>query len=347
MQIIKSKVAVLKKKNSIEILDINLKKPGPKQVLVKIYYAGICASQYMEYRSLRGKDKWLPHMFGHEGVGIIKMIGKKVSGLKVGNKVILSWIKNNNTRDVSGSILHNKKKINYGSVTTFGNYSLISSNRIYRLPKNIEFKSAALYGCAIPTGMGVVINEAKPKKKDICSVVGLGGVGIFSLIALKAIGIKKIIGIDNNSKRLNFLKKLGFKNLININDKNYISKINNITLGKKFDYVFESTGNSKSIENAFELLNNKSGKLYFSSHPKKGQKISINPHDLISGKKIFGSWGGGSNLNKDILKFNNLILKSKINLKKLYKIYTFKTLYKLLDNFSKLSTPRTIVKMKH
>ena len=105
-------------------------------------------------------------MFGHEGVGIIKMIGKKVRGLKVGNKVILSWIKNDNAKDVCGSIFHNRNKINYGAVTTFGNYSLISSNRIYRLPKNIEFKSAALYGCAIPTGMGIVINEAKPKKKD-------------------------------------------------------------------------------------------------------------------------------------------------------------------------------------
>ena len=58
MQFIKTKVAVLKKKNTLEVLDINLKKPGPKQVLVKIYYSGICASQYMEYRSLRGKDKW-------------------------------------------------------------------------------------------------------------------------------------------------------------------------------------------------------------------------------------------------------------------------------------------------
>ena len=347
MQFIKTKVAVLKKKNTLEVLDINLKKPGPKQVLVKIYYSGICASQYMEYRSLRGKDKWLPHMFGHEGVGIIKMIGKKVRGLKVGNKVILSWIKNDNAKDVCGSIFHNRNKINYGAVTTFGNYSLISSNRIYRLPKNIEFKSAALYGCAIPTGMGIVINEAKPKKKDICSVVGLGGVGIFSLIALKAIGIKIIVGIDNNSKRLNLIKKLGFKNLININSKNYISEIYKITSGKKFDYVFESTGHSKSIENSFKLLNNNSGKLYFSTHPKKGQKISINPHELISGKKIFGSWGGASNLNKDIVKFSNLISKSKIKLNKLYKIYTFDTLEKLLDSFSKLSTPRTIIKMKH
>ena len=192
MEYTKTKAAILKKKNCLEILDINLEKPGPNQVLIKILYSGICASQLMEYKLFRGKDKWLPHMFGHEGAGIVKMIGKGVKGLKIGNKVILSWIRNNNSNDVSGFIRHKKKKINYGPVTTFGNYSLISSNRVYRLPKNIELESAALYGCAIPTGMGVVVNEAKPKKNDVCLVVGLGGVGIFSLIALKAIGVKKL-----------------------------------------------------------------------------------------------------------------------------------------------------------
>ena len=346
-QFTKAKIVVLKKKNSLELLDINLRKPNPNQVLVKINYSGICASQYMEYRSLRGKDKWLPHMFGHEGVGTVKMLGKEVKGLKVGNKVILSWIKKNNYKDSSGFILLGKKKINYGPITTFGNYSLISSNRVYRLPKDIELKSAALYGCAIPTGMGVVVNEAKPKKNNICLVVGLGGIGVFSLIALKAIGVKTIVAIDNNYKKINFIKKLGFKNSININSKDYIRKINKITLNKKFDYIFESTGKSKSIENSFRLLNDNKGKLYFSSHPKKGEKISIDPHELISGKKIFGSWGGGTKLNQDILKFNNLILKSKIKLSRLYKIYPMYSVKRLLKNFTKSNIPRIIIKMNH
>ena len=301
----------------------------------------------MEFKSLRGKDKWLPHLFGHEGVGVVKMIGKGVKGLKVGTYVILSWIKSNTSKDSSGFILHKKKKINYGPVTTFGNYSLISSNRVYKLPKNIDIKSAALYGCAIPTGMGVVVNEAKPKKNNLCLVVGLGGVGVFSLIALKAIGVKTIVGIDNNEKRIKFIKKLGFKNIINIKNKNYISKIFKITVNKKFDFIFESTGKSKSIENSFELLNSRIGILYFTSHPKKREKISLNPHELISGKKIFGSWGGKAKLNRDIPKFNNLILKSKIKLHKLYRVYSFTSIENLLKNFSKLSTPRSLIKMKH
>ena len=116
----------------------------------------------MEFKSYRGKDKWLPHLFGHEGVGVVRMIGKGVKGLKVGTYVILSWLKVITQRTIR--ICFTQKKINYGPVTTFGNYSLISANRLYKLPKIIDIKSAALYGCAIPTGMGVVVNEAKPKK---------------------------------------------------------------------------------------------------------------------------------------------------------------------------------------
>ena len=110
MKFIKSKVAILKKKNSLEILNLKLQKPGPRQVLVKILYSGICASQYMEFKSYRGKDKWLPHLFGHEGVGVVRMIGKGVKGLKVGTYVILSWLKSNNSKDSSGFVLHKKKK---------------------------------------------------------------------------------------------------------------------------------------------------------------------------------------------------------------------------------------------
>ena len=342
-----TKAAILKKKNLLEIINIDLDKPDSNQVLVKIYYSGICASQYMEYRAMRGKDKWLPHMLGHEGVGIIKKIGKGVKKFKIGDKVILSWIKSKKGKDASGSFLHNKKKINYGPITTFANYSLISANRVYKIPKNIKFRDATLYGCSIPTGMGIVINEAKPKKKDICLVAGLGGIGIFSLIALKALGIEIILGVDNNQSRLDFLKKLGFKNLVNITDKNYLEKINKITQNKKLDYVFESSGKTSSIQKFFDLLNMRYGKLYFSSHPKKGDKIFLNPYELICGKKIFGSWGGGSDLDKDLKIFSKLLKRSKIRLDKLYGVYSFNNIKKLIKNFPKLNRPRTIVKMQH
>lgn len=343
-----SETAILKKKNSLQYLKLNLPNPIRNQVLVKIFYSGVCASQFMEYKLLRGKDKWLPHMLGHEAVGIIEKVGIGIKKFKVGEKVILSWINDKkNQKNVSGYLCYKKKKINYGPISTFSNYSLISEDRVYKLPKTIEFKNGFLFGCAIPTGMGIVVNEAKPKKKDTCLVVGLGGVGIFSLIALKALKVENVAGVDISQKKINFLKNLGFKNLINIKNINSVKKINKILKNKKIDFVFDSSGKVKSIEFFFSMLNKKTGKLYFSSHPENGKKLSIDPHELISGKKIFGSWGGSSNLNRDIVKFNRLITKSKIKLEKLYKVYSLKQLKKILENFSKNVAPRCVLKMKH
>ena len=346
MKKIKAKIAVLNKKNSVEILDVFFKEPKSKQALVKIYYSGICASQLMEFKGLRGKDNWLPHMFGHEGAGEIVKLGKNIKNLKVGDKVILSWLKRTD-KNISGYIKNNSKIINYGPVTTFGNYSLISENRIYKLPKQIPIEDAAMYGCAIPTGMGIVTNEAKPKKIDKCAVVGLGGVGIFSLIALKAIGIKQIVGLDINQKKIGLIKKLGFKNILNLKNKDCFKKILKITNNKKFDFVFESSGHSSSIEESFELLNTTKGRLYFSSHPKNQDFIKIKPHELISGKKIFGSWGGKSNLDKNLLTFYKLIKKTNIKLKDLYQIFKLSDLKIIMNNYSKLDKPRAIIKMEH
>ena len=340
-----TKAAVLIKKRIIKLININLKKPKKGQALVKILYSGICASQHMEFNFLRGPDRWIPHMLGHEGVGIVEEIGRGVKRIKKGDRVILSWL-NNNNKDVKGSLIYNKKKINYGPVTTFANYSLISENRLYKIPKSMDLETAALYGCAIPTGMGVVINEAKPKKIDVCLVAGLGGVGMFSLIALKSIGIKHIIGLDINNKKIKLLKSAGFKNLINVKSKNYLRKINKITNNKTIDYIFDCTGSSKSIEKNFDLLG-KNGKLFFCSHPKFGEKISIDPHQLISGKNIYGSWGGGTNLDRDLSVYRKIIKKTKIKLRNFFNYSKLENLDKDLKSFNKINKSRTIIKMKH
>ena len=79
-----TKAAVLIKKRIIKLININLKKPKKGQALVKILYSGICASQHMEFNFLRGPDRWIPHMLGHEGVGIVEEIGRGVKRIKKG-----------------------------------------------------------------------------------------------------------------------------------------------------------------------------------------------------------------------------------------------------------------------
>ena len=343
MNIINARAAILEKKRKINFYNLKLPKPKKNQALIKIYYSGVCGSQFMEYHGNRGIDKWLPHMFGHEAVGKVISKGIGVSKIRSNDLVILSWLKKNTKRnDENGKIKTKKKQINYGPISTFSTFSLIDKSRIYKLPKYISLKHASLYGCSIPTGMGVVLNEARPNKNKTCLVVGVGAVGIFTLIALQGIGVKKIICMDNNPKRLNFLKKLGFKNLINSNSANYEKKLSVIT-NAGVDYCFECSGQAKMITKCFNYLS-RLGRLYFVSHPKSEDLISLSPHDLISGKRIFGSWGGNSKLDTDLLKFHKVISKSKINIDKIYQLVKFKDIKQLFKNKKKINKPKIILK---
>lgn len=343
MNKINVRAAILEKKRKINFYKLDLPRPKKNQALIEIYYSGVCGSQFMEYHGNRGIDKWLPHMFGHEAVGKVISKGNGVKKIRSNDLVILSWLKKITKRkDENGKIKTKKKNINYGPISTFSSFSLIDQSRIYKLPKYISLKHASLYGCSIPTGMGVVLNEARPAKNTTCLVVGVGAVGIFALIALKGIGIKKIICIDNDSKRLSFLQKLGFKNLINSNNVNYEKKLNNMT-NSGVDYCFECSGQAKMITKCLNFIS-RYGKLYFVSHPKSEDTITLKPHDLISGKRIYGSWGGNSKLDSDLLKFNKVIRKSKISLDKIYQLVKFEDIKQLFKNKKKINKPKVILK---
>ena len=148
-------------------------------------------------------------MLGHEASGVIKEIGKNVKNLNVGDKVFLSWIKNDNKDAEKPFYIYKKKKINAGNITTFSNLSIVSSNRVNKIPKGINLKKASLLGCALPTGAGMVLKQ-KIKTRHKILIIGLGGIGISSLITALSLN-KNISAIDKNKKN-SFLKRKLKKN---------------------------------------------------------------------------------------------------------------------------------------
>ena len=131
------KAAILSKIKKIEIQNFIIpKKLRDDQVLVKIKYSGICGSQIMEYLGNRGKDNYLPHAFGHEAVGQVIDIGKKVKKVSPKDEVILSWIKGKGL-DHGGFELTNinNQKINFGPISTFSSFAIVSENRVFLKPK--------------------------------------------------------------------------------------------------------------------------------------------------------------------------------------------------------------------
>jgi S-(hydroxymethyl)glutathione dehydrogenase / alcohol dehydrogenase len=174
----------------------------------------------------------------------------------------------------------------------------------------------------------------------------VGGVGFFSILALKAMGFKKIIAIDNSNDKNRILKKMKIKHVLNNKKKDFNERINAISKNG-VDVCYEATGTIQGIELGFSILNKKKGKLIFASHPISGKKIKLDPHELISGKTIAGTWGGNTNPDIDIKKYFKILDKSKINLKNFVKIYSFKNINKALIKAKENNIFRTIIKMSH
>ena len=341
------KAAVLTKtKKPLKIIN-DLKTPILKrgQVLVRVLHSAICRSQIMEIEGNRGNDKYIPHLLGHEGAGIVEKIGSGVTKVLPGNKVFLSWIKGEGL-EAGGTKLRNKKKIiNAGPITTFSNYSIISENRCFLVPKKFPIKKSVIFGCAVPTGAGIILNQIKPKKNDSICVIGLGGVGLSALMACKMLKLKNILVIDIDNKKINISKKLGYKkNILFNNSKKALSKILNFTNGKFFDYTIECSGKSESIEFAFAATKKFGGKCFFASHPNYHSNIKLKPFDLISGKNIFGSWGGSSNPQKIANTMASFFLKNKKYLDLYFsKEYTLDNINKAIKYFKHTSAIKIIL----
>lgn len=344
------KAAVLEQINKpIKIRNIrpNVLKRG--QVFVKILFSGLCRSQLMEVLGKRGEDQWLPHLLGHEGVGEVINTGKGVKKVKKGDQVILSWIKSKgiNAENPKYNYKKNNNIINAGKITTLSQFTVVSENRLVKKPKKLKTEEAILFGCAVPTGAGMVVNQMKIKKNSTIVVLGLGGIGLISLLTLISYKLKKIIVIDKSQKKLNKAKEWGIKFCFkNLNSKT-MTKITNITNGGA-DFCIESAGQSKTIEFAFGLINKNHGKLIFASHPPEEEYIKIKPHDLILGKKIIGSWGGSTTMDRDINIFYKILSASKISLGQLLtKRYKLSQINKALKDLKQGKVFRPLIDMDH
>ena len=133
------------------------------QVLVKIHFSGICGSQLGEIDGAKGEDKFLPHLLGHEGSGTVVAIGPGVKTVSLDDKVVLHWRKGDGIESEPPIYNWKETKVNAGWVTTFNEFAIVSENRITTIPKDSEMDVAALFGCAVTTGFGIIENNAKLK----------------------------------------------------------------------------------------------------------------------------------------------------------------------------------------
>lgn len=317
------------------------------QVLVKVFFSGVCRSQLMEVRGGRGHDPWLPHLLGHEGSGEVIAVGKGVTKVGIGDEVILGWIKGEGLDAPGAKYLCKGQTINSGRVTTFCHHTVVSESRLVKKPAGLPRDVAVLFGCALPTGAGMVFNELQPSPGQSVVVLGLGGIGLSALMALHAFECKQIIAIDVSDEKLALAKDFGASHTVNPLREDSKNAVMQWTHGGA-DICVESAGTITSIELGFSLIRKGGGKLLFASHPPEGEPIRIAPHELISGKRIAGSWGGGSMPDRDIPRMFKVFGESAIPLDRLLtKRYQLDEINQALDDLEAGRVFRPLIAMDH
>ncbi|MED5578500.1 MAG: zinc-binding dehydrogenase [Nitrospinota bacterium] len=280
----------------------NLQVPALKngQVLVETAYSGLCHTQLLEIRGKRGIDHFLPHTLGHEGSGRVVKIGQGVKKVKPGDHVVLTWIKASGMDVQSTQYGSAIGEINSGAISTFMDKTVVSENRLIKIPKKMPLREAALLGCAVPTGAGIVRNTASLKANNSIAIFGLGGIGMSVVLASKMMGAKVIIGIDVEQNKLERAKEIGATNIVNAKKVKVIEEIQKITNNQGVDFSVEAIGNPKTMEDAFSAVRINGGLCILAGNLPFGEKISIDPFDLIKGKNIVGTWGGETSPERDI-----------------------------------------------
>jgi S-(hydroxymethyl)glutathione dehydrogenase/alcohol dehydrogenase len=305
---------LVKQKQALEIAEIDLpKKLDIGQVLVELAYSGICGSQLGEIDGVKGFDPWLPHLLGHEGSGKVLAIGPGVKNIKPKDAVVLHWKPSRGIDADPAKYLWNGKVVNAGWVTTFNHYAVISENRLTKIPQDVDLKTAALYGCAITTGFGVIDNRAQVKLGENVVVFGSGGIGLNIIQAAKLAGANKVVSIDLYDHRLALSKYCGATHLINSSKQDPWESMKIIFADDSMDIFIDNTGNPDIIAKGYEHVSSR-GRVVLVGVPKKGHATSIYTLPLHFGKSIIGTHGGETAPQNDIPRYMNLFSSRKIDL---------------------------------
>lgn len=316
------------------------------QVLVDIFYSGVCHTQILEARGYRGEDKFLPHCLGHEGSGCVKEIGPSVTKVKPGDNVILSWIKGAGVDGGGVKYSWNGKTVNAGPLASFVRLAVVSENRMTVISEDVSKPELALFGCAIPTGMGAVMNTAQTKSGQAMAIFGLGGIGISALLAAALTKCHPIIAIDINEKKFDLAKSLGATHVLNPQKGNIVSEIHKICSGG-VDVAIEATGNATVMNQAFESVKPQGGTAVLVGNARVGSQLTVNPQQFNMGKRLLGTWGGDNSPDCDFPRYLKLFTDGTLKLSAFTDaIYGLSDVNQAIDDLEAGRVLRPLINMK-
>ena len=329
----------------LELVELELPSLQAGQVLVEVAYTGICHSQLNEARGRKGPDRFLPHAMGHEGSGRVLAVGPEVTKVVPGDDVVLTWIKGSGAEVASVRYASPRGTINAGAIATFMYHTVTCESRVVRLPKEFPMREAALLGCAIPSGGGIVLNTGGVKPGVSVAVFGVGGIGAAAVAVAATLGASPLVAIDILPAKLALARRLGATHTLDGQDPGIIDRLREITAGGA-DLAIEAAGVPSVMEAAFSSVRTGGGLCVLAGNVAFGEKISVDPYDLIKGRRIVGSWGGETEPDTDILRYADMALAGRINLADMISAeYKLPDINQALDALEAGKVARAIIKL--
>jgi S-(hydroxymethyl)glutathione dehydrogenase / alcohol dehydrogenase len=283
------------------------------QVLVRVHASGICGSQIGEIDAVKGPDKFLPHLLGHEGGGVVEEIGPGVRFVKPGNRVVLHWRKGRGIEASPPRYRWGDRAVNAGWVTTFNERAVVSENRVTPIADDVGFPVAALLGCAATTGLGVVVNDARLRIGESIAVYGVGGVGLSVVQGAALVSAWPIIAIDRDEAKLAMARAFGATHLINTAQGGTAEQVRRIAGAAGVDVAVDTTGAVALIEEAWDVTSAR-GRTVLVGVPRAGERARLNTLPLHFEKRIIGSHGGQAEPADDIPRYVNLVRQGRLRL---------------------------------
>ncbi len=326
------KAAVFREVNiPMEIEEIQISKPRPREVLVRTSAAGICHSDMHFYNGTYPGQ--VPMVLGHESAGIVEAVGSDVHYVKPGDHIItclsvfcghcekcltghLSLCQEpemSRGKDEEPRISQNDTPLGqFAQLGSFAEMMLVHEHALVKIREDMPMDRAALIGCGVTTGVGAVIHTAAVEPGSTVAVIGCGGIGLSCINGAAIAGASKIIAVDRVASKLDLARKFGATDVVDASAGNAVEEIIEMT-GGGVHYSFEAIGLKATAEQAFQMLRAGGTATIIGMIP-PGDMVSLHGVDFLSEKKIQGSMMGSNRFRVDMPRFVDFYLQGRLHL---------------------------------
>ncbi|MEU6870148.1 Zn-dependent alcohol dehydrogenase [Streptomyces sp. NPDC046751] len=320
----------------VTVTDVTLAPPGPGEVEVAVAAAGVCHS---DLHVLRGEwDHPTPVVMGHEGSGVVTALGTGVTGLAVGDHVVLSWVPSCGTcrfclsgRPAAcglvaevvapGGVLYDgtsrlsvdgEPAHHYLGVSSFAERVVVPASGAIKVREDAPLDVIALVGCAIATGVGAVRNTAGVEAGATVAVIGCGGVGLSCVQGARLAGAGRIVAVDVVPEKLELARRLGATDAVDARDGDVVEALRAL-VPEGLDYVFDAIGKIETTEQSIAALG-QGGAAVIVGLPPTGRTARFDPLALAEAdQRILGSNYGSVDAARDIPALVDLVVSGELD----------------------------------